>query len=333
MRTWLICLLLAGSPLWAQVEAPHDLFAQEAAFNLHLRLDLAAFLDDRSDSAAYHPGFFHFTQGDEQIDLPVRLKARGNFRRDPRHCDMPPIKVRLEREDRTGTPFAPYKKLKLVTACQDDGYVLREYLVYRAFQCLSPESFRVRLVRLTFEDIHGTSLPFTQYAFFIEDDEYLAKRLGGELLPENVRLRPDSLDPESRLLVYLFQYMIGNTDWDVYLRKNIELIRVPYRQQPIAVPYDFDWSAAVDAPYILLGDDFDRRVFRKMCPEEPAFAAVAARFEAAYDDIRQLYRRFPEAGGAWTREPWQYCQTFYKQLREPDTVQTVFMGACAQEGE
>lgn len=329
MRFWLLLLFLTSASLRGQEVSPSPLFATDAPLSLHIRLDLRAFLADRRDSAPYYPAYLHFEQAGQPVQLVARLKAAGHFRRDPDHCDLPPIKLRLRRPDRAGTPFAAHKKLKLVTACQGEAALLREYLVYRTYQCLTPESFQVRLARVTFEDIRGDTLSFTQYAFFLEDDEALAARLGGTCLPKQSGLPPDSLDPQQRLLLHTFQYMIGNTDWDIYLGKNIKLFRLPYRDRPIAVPYDFDWSAAVDAPYTQLGPDFEHRVFRPICMQASAFALVASRFEAAYDDIRRLYRRFPHAPESWTRRSWQYYKAFYRCLRQPDSVAQVFLSACS----
>jgi len=264
--------------------------------------------------------------------LPARVRVQGHFRRDPRNCELPPIKIRLKREDREGTPFAAHKTLKLVTACQDEEYVLREYLVYRAYQCLTPESFRVRLAKVTFEGTQGDQAPFTQYAFFIEDDRTLAHRLGGKRLPDEVHIRPDSIATEQCLLMRMFQYMVGNTDWDIYLRKNLELIHLPAENRIIAVPYDFDWCKAVDPPYTHLGDSFQWRVFRKPCPSPATLQAVIDRFEIAQEPIRKLYKRFPHAGGSWTREPIQYIDDFYQMLGQAEEVQQVFLADCPADG-
>ena len=49
------------------------------------------------------------------------------------------------------------------------------------------------------------------------------------------------------LLASVFMYMVGNTDWSLPYLHNIRVFQnfTSY----IAVPYDFDWSGIVDAPY------------------------------------------------------------------------------------
>jgi hypothetical protein len=47
----------------------------------------------------------------------------------------------------------------------------------------------------------------------------------------------------------LFQYMIGNTDWEIVSCRNIMLLQPADSSKIIPVPYDFDFSGLVSAPY------------------------------------------------------------------------------------
>ena len=73
----------------------------------------------------------------------------------------------------------------MVSHCRDrDGDeqdVLKEYLVYRTFNLLTDESFRVRLARVTYVDGEDDDDPVFRYAFFVEEAEAMAERLGGSL--------------------------------------------------------------------------------------------------------------------------------------------------------
>ena len=61
----------------------------------------------------------------------------------------------------------------------DEQNLLEEYLVYRSYNLLTDESFRVRLARITYADGEDDDDPVVRYAFFIEEAEAIAERLGG----------------------------------------------------------------------------------------------------------------------------------------------------------
>ena len=47
--------------------------------------------------------------------------------------------------------------------------------------------------------------------------------------------------------MYIFQYLVGNGDWSHTHFHNVKLMRVGFEYFP--VPYDFDFTGFVDAPY------------------------------------------------------------------------------------
>src|SRR2546422_8023585 len=92
--------------------------------------------------------------------------------------------------------------------------------------------------------------------------------------------------------------MIGNTDFAFTALHNIVLISdsagVVY-----PVPYDFDWSGVISAPYARpdsrLGIATVRiRTYRGTCRTPDDFAPLFARFNAAKDSIYALYRGQPD---------------------------------------
>ncbi|MEM6376866.1 MAG: hypothetical protein AAF705_01560, partial [Bacteroidota bacterium] len=61
-------------------------------------------------------------------------------------------------------------------------------------------------------------------------------------LPKNTKI-----PSEDYQRLALFQYMIGNTDWNLHKQHNIKWLRT--KDGAIPVPYDFDYSGLVNAPY------------------------------------------------------------------------------------
>ncbi|MDZ7775030.1 MAG: hypothetical protein U5L09_05150 [Bacteroidales bacterium] len=85
-----------------------------------------------------------------------------------------------------------------------------------------------------------------KYAIILEDNNDLADRFNGKELDEEDNYLP--LDTLALARVAFFAYMTGNTDWSVSPLKNIEILEVPGKEC-VAVPYDFDLTAFVNAPY------------------------------------------------------------------------------------
>ena len=90
------------------------------------------------------------------------------------------MRVDVSRTCVGGTVFDGQNGIKLVSHCRDrdddEQDVLKEY---RTFNLLTDESFRVRLARITYVDGEDDDDPVVRYAFFIEEAEAMAERLGG----------------------------------------------------------------------------------------------------------------------------------------------------------
>jgi len=126
-----------------------------------------------------------FTLGIDNHQLDILMRSRGKSR--VRVCVFPPLKLNLEGADTRGTPLEGREKLKLVTRCnksdRSEQDVLEEYAAYRIFQLLSDVSYRVRLVRITFNDTdHWVKQKYREsYGFLIAPFDALAARVGGEV--------------------------------------------------------------------------------------------------------------------------------------------------------
>lgn len=125
---------------------------------------------------------------------------------------------------------------------------MREYLAYRMFEHLTDASMHARLIRLTIRDTHVEKSKRPMYAILLEDEEELVARLHG-VLNEEYGTQTDSLHTYQAALTVMFQYMIGNTDWDVSMLRNVRLVRAKESGKTLLVPYDFDFSGLVSAPY------------------------------------------------------------------------------------
>ena len=179
--------------------------------------------------------------------IPVEVSTRGNSRRT--YCNFPPLKLDLgEGQVVQGRPLIP-ESYKLVSHCldsdADEQLVLKEFLAYRLYEELTPISFRTHLLKITYRDANGQEE--RHWAILLEDKNELAERLDARLLAGDASVQTVAADEYS--LFTVFQYMIGNTDWNLGRRHNLKFIRTQDSSLPVPVPYDFDFSGLVDAPY------------------------------------------------------------------------------------
>lgn len=86
------------------------------------------------------------------------------------------------------------------------------------------------------------------YAILVEDEEESTARLKG-ITVEEYGIQPDSLLMNQAALVSVFEFMIGNTDWEIAMMRNVRLMRAPESGKVLVMPYDFDFSGFVSAPY------------------------------------------------------------------------------------
>jgi hypothetical protein len=313
------------------------LFASHAPLAVTLRTDISRIRDERSDQEDVEGTLTYVGPDGAEVTLPVGVRARGNFRRDKRNCNFPPLRIDVVAKDAEGTVFEGQDKLKLVTPCQDgrdqfQQYVLQEYLVYRAYQLLTPAGFRVRLVDITYEDPDGGYPTRTKTAFFIEADEQMAAR-NRALVQDFEQFHPRAMQPEQDFLVALFQYMIGNTDFSTAYFHNTVLIRSEDNQFLI-VPYDFDWAGVVAARYAIPDPrlpitDVRQRVFRGFCRDEGVDeAGLIRRFNDQKGAIRALYEEMPGLDEGVRKRSLEYYEDFYRTLDDPRRYAREITRAC-----
>jgi hypothetical protein len=187
--------------------------------------------------------------GQKTIDGPLEIKARGKTRKEI--CMHPPIKVKWKKKSLDSLGFSPFNEMKVVLQCRlgktYEQYIFKEYLAYRLYNMISPYSYRVKLVRFCISDTRDTSKQFIKYGFFLEDDEQLAQRLHGRLLETPVS-NTMSFDQDALFQFFVFQYMIGNTDWSFGNQHNVKMLR-PNAGKVIPIGYDFDYAGLVGALY------------------------------------------------------------------------------------
>lgn len=325
----------------AAAPAPAPLFASHDPLNLKLEADFTSIFKDRTQDSEYHPGKLTILAaegaGGEPKTIDVEVKTRGNFRLQSRICSFPPLRLNFPKEGTAGTPFEGQDKLKLTVHCQDkkpeyEQSVLLEYLIYRGFNLFTDNSFRVRLARIHYVDLAGKRDTLTRWAFFVEDNDAMAQRIGGTI-SDLTEVHDENTDLDQIPLIWVYEYFIGNTDWSVYAGHNIVLVQLPNTMFPMPVPYDFDWSGVIDAPYAapdvkLPIRSVRQRLYRGYCRSAEELAPIFARFNEKKDELYALYQNQAGLDEKRRAEVLAYYDEFYKIINDPRAVQREFIRPC-----
>jgi hypothetical protein len=169
------------------------------------------------------------------------------------NCDMPPLKLKFSKKTLRGLGLDTLNEIKLVVPCFDnpdsEACLLREYAAYKMYEQVAfPYAVRARLIKVVIRDSHVEKIYKAVWCMLTEHSEEVAARLQGTLA-EDYNLPIDSFAVEAAARNAVFQYAIGNTDWDIEGFRNVYLFRPTIGARLIPIPYDFDFSGLVSAPY------------------------------------------------------------------------------------
>jgi len=317
------------------------LFQDDSVLPITLTSDFKAINRDRNpESTQTFPGTLSYTASDgTTVSRPIRARGRGHSRRNPKLCDFSPIRLEFTKDQMAGTLFEGPSSLKLGTHCRSNAtfeqYVLREYTVYRVFNVLTPMSFRARLARVTYVESSTGQPIVTRLGMFLEDDDDVARRLGGRIW-EDRGLRFRHLDQDYLVLLTLFEFMIGNTDVSIYGLHNVDVVERPDGKR-FPVPYDFDYSGLVNTIYAVVDKNLfhhrsvRERVYRGPCRPIEELAPYFERFKAAKAAILALYDA-PDFNQASRSQSKEYLEEFYKVIDSPNEAKRAFVSGCVREG-
>ena len=308
----------------AHRETIFERLTKKEADKITLEMDLTSMIENRKTDI-YYPGTL---TTDEGKMYKVELKARGKYRR--KISEIPPMKLKFKKKMLAEEGLDTLNEVKLVLPAYDnaqgDELIVKEYLAYRMFEHLTPASVRARLIRLTIRDTH-VEKSRKMYAILLEDEEETVARMNGKLV-ERYGMPADSLIMNQAALVAVFEYMIGNTDWEISMLRNVRLIQSEENGKILVVPYDFDFSGLVAAPYASPSSESglktvrDRFMMANGIRTEHLKRALQG-FRAAKKDLYEICRSKYIARET-SMDMIAYLETFFQQIEEKDEVPTMF---------
>lgn len=341
-KTWIKGLFsLIAILFWSQLCLGQNqgLFDSDEILEITLKGDFNKLFKNTTGEALYFDFSISYPDSSgKQISKPLRVRTRGHFRREMKVCDYPPLLLNFSKEDVDSTIFKGQDKLKLVMPCQGEKYVMREFYVYKMFNLFTPKSFKVRLVRLTIEDESEKPKKYEpMLVFIIEEEEQMAQRNLMTSLDKDL-IHPERIESDDFHKMAVFQYLIGNTDWSIQYRQNIKLIRGPEMVNPIAVPYDFDHSGIVRAPYarpapeLLLSSITERR-YRGYCVEDMQFfEEIFLEFNTQKEAIFSLYNESSLLDEKYVKSTIKFLDGFYGTINNPKKSKYEFQYPCRSDG-
>jgi hypothetical protein len=309
------------------------LFTSDVPLEITLAADFKAVNKDHDpNSRARYPGELRVDAGGHAIKIPVKLSARGHVRRMARTCNYVPLRVEFPKEDIATTVFAHQSALKLVVQCAGGGeyeqYLLREFLAYRIFNVITNRSFRARLVKVTYAEPESGKTSGPRYGMFLEDDADVAKRMEGRIV-ELPRLLFSDVDMDSLMPMMVFQYMIGNTDFSIFALHNVRIVQRPDKSLH-PVPYDFDYSGLVNAPYatpargLMLKSVIDR-YYRGPCRRQEQVDPILANFIAKKESVIALPAQVPGLDRTSRDTAKSYLDEFYRSIANAKDAKRLFV--------
>jgi hypothetical protein len=320
-----------------EVSESLPLFAQDDVLPITLVGDFKAINKDRDpNSKQKYPGSLRLA---DDTTIPIQFNARGHVRRMARTCDYVPLRINFDKTDKTATQktvFAHQEALKLVVQCAGGGdfeqYILKEYLAYRIYNVITKQSFRARLAKVSYVDPAGKAMG-TRLGMFLEDDTDVARRLEGRIV-EMQRLMFDDVDADALMPAMIFEFMIGNTDMSLYALHNVRLVQRPDKSLHL-VPYDFDLSGLVNAPYAipargLMIKSVTDRLYRGPCRNQERVDPYVANFVAKKDEIRALPDSIPGMSKQTKEDTRRYIDDFYSAIRTAKDVKGLFVSCKPQ---
>ena len=330
---FLLMLLLAGACSHA---AAAPLFNELEVLEVELTGPIDSVFRSRKE-----PRDFPFVLRVDGRELPVSVRLRGKSRLD--HCRFPPLRLGFDPTGVGETVFAGQGELKLVTHCINSNAgetnLLEEYLAYRIFNLLSDYSYRVRLLHMSYIDTDGRldRDAHSRYAFVIEPTEQLAARLHAEplQLPAVSKVR---LDAQQAALVYVFQYLVGNTDWSLVAPLDSKVCchngkLVGSNEKIFYVPYDFDQSGIVNASYarphpeVRLPNVRARR-YRGYCTDQDVLRAAIRHLNSAWAQIMGLVGDTPGLSERDAERTVDYLMGYFEKADNEEKLLGKFEKKC-----
>jgi hypothetical protein len=345
-RNWTVtvaALFLLSVPVYAEDIRDFDpLFTSDDTLDVEVEGPFRMLAYERPDEEEADGKFRYSAADGTLVELDVRIRARGKWRRNPDICEFPPLRINFRKSQTDATLFNNQDKLKLVTHCENrsteyEQSVIREYLAYRIFNLLTDSSYRVRLLKMKYV-YTDRDREIETHGILLEHDDRLGNRIGGE--PVQIeRTTVEAVKPVDLNIASLFQYFLGNTDFSPIATAPDE--NCCHNQTLFTsddglyytIPYDFDQSGFVNARHAAPNPRFGirsvkTRVYRGRCQNNELLPQTFQLFGERRNDIEALIMSQSELASRTRRDMLRYIEDFYDTISDPKQVERRIVKRC-----
>jgi hypothetical protein len=337
----LLCLLSSAAlSVAAEGSDPDPLFQSQETLDVTLSAPLTTLIRERSTEEDVQGTLTYAGDDGAPVTLDIKIRARGHSRHEI--CDIPPLWLNFKKSRVKDTLFHKQDKLKLAVHCGNaERYqqsLLREFVAYRILNLATPMSFQARLLRITWVDTEAKRTQQVRYAFLLEHKNRLGKRIDRKDLKID-ETSVAALDPGHLNLTSVFQFLIGNTDFSPIAKPDHNECCHNYvlfsndSDLLVGIPYDFDQSGLVNAPYAAPGLQFNirtvrQRIYRGRCENNDRVAASVDRFKAVRNNIFALIETQDGLSSKVRRTLASYVQSFFDIADDPRRVKRTMTDQC-----
>jgi hypothetical protein len=343
---WIGLLAAIGWIVALPATAQTRLFSDEAPLRLVITAPFNAIAKGKYTDKKVYPATVALADGPA---IPIELRARGYTRRTAGYCSFPPLSLKFDKKTAHGSVFQGQHRLKLVTYCRPaleyEQRVILEYTAYRLYNLITPISYRVRSAEVTYRTSEG-DVGTTRFGYLIEDVGDVADRNQRQALTAAPRqLTAAQLDPHAAARAAVFEFMIGNLDWD--------FLAGPagadccHNSKPIAalgataadargiapLPFDYDYSGFVDSPYAgpPEGIPVERttdRFYRGYCISSGEIASVADEYRAHRAQMMAIINGESRLTAPFRDKTLRFMDAFFVVLDDPARLQRDIVKHC-----
>jgi hypothetical protein len=332
LRSRLIGLLLIFLGSWPALSAQNlslfDFINSLDSAELYIETNVRDLLRKKD---RYQPAHIYIRSGNGiELDTMGEIRARGKMRK--QYCYVPPTKIRFDKKYLQNRQWKDYPTLKIVNACAlndlSETYIELEYLLYKIYNLITEKSFKACRAVIHYLDTEEKKNPIDLPGFILEHEDQLSERLDGEIYHVSV-FRSNHLDRKAFILFSVFQFMIGNTDWKVLTKHNMEVVKVHSERTFYPVPYDFDYAGVVNASYAVPHESLPiktvtERLYLGPCQTEEEIDEICTLFLNKRVSINQLVDQYLSSSRS-RRACHDYLDEFFRILENPKNARAIFM--------
>ena len=274
-----------------------------------------------------------------EYDFYIRVRGKSRVR----VCQFPPLRLDFKTRDLAGTVFAGQDKLKLVTHCRNydrgEADMLQEYVAYRIFNAITDNSYRVRLLRIHYDDTDKrlTKKAAHRYGFLLEPAAEFAGRVGAERLRVKTVVR-GKLDDNYAALMFVFQYLVANTDWSMVNAEGVDecchnVDLYAGNTGSLLVPYDLDLSGVVNARYAFPDKSLrisrvTQRLYGGLCMERDVLRSALRHVKSLRAEILAIPGSVPGLSSKDARVTREFLEKFFVDAENEEDLLDTFGDRC-----